>query len=371
MNRQILIRGAAIAFAGVAASVFAAQQFMGLGPQGGQASAPAAAQQVNAASLVGAAAPADAAPSDVDVGQAALALEAVAPSATATRTRIDDREAASPQTGDGTGQIVALDARLAPESSAALADDFQPPMALAQAAPSANDASCLPELSAVPAIDALVDLRLTAPCAPNTRVVISHGDLAFSAYTDASGSFAAYVPALSQTAAFEAFLPEQPVLTAQAIVPEAGEHLRVLVQWAGPESVLLHAYHRGAAYGESGHVHASRPFDPDLDAAFILSLGEARGAEPMQAQIYSIPVTAVSQARLEVEVTLNEATCGRDVTAYVTQKGAGLSEAMEEMRISMPECDQMAGMAIVPLPLETPVQSAGVEATAPQLTLQN
>ena len=368
MNRQILVRGAAIAFAGVAASVFAAQQFIGTGPQVAQGTAPAAGTQVNAASLVGAT-------SQVDEGmqQAQLAFDTVGPSATElAASAMDDREVARPDTGSSMvgGQIAALGDVGAPASGTALSDDFQPPMELAQAAPRATDASCLPSMTAVPAIDALIDMRLTAPCAPNTRVVISHGDLAFSAYTDDMGSFAAYVPALLQTATIEAFLPDQPVVSAQTVVPEATEHLRVIVQWTGTENVMLHAYHRGARYGESGHVHASRPFDPDMDAAFVLSLGEARGPEPMQSQVYSIPAAQVDQARLELEVTLDRATCGRDVTAFITQKGMGLDGALEEMRVSMPDCDQMAGMAIVPLPLKAPMQ-ASTTTDAPTLVMQN
>ncbi len=360
MKRQILVRGAAIAFAGVAASVFAAQQFMGPSQTGTQTATPGAANQVTGASLMGSSAPSA---SPHPLTEAELAFDTLEPpaaslnmaqSATPEAEAVDD--AAMPE-------MAALDSGLAPASGEALSDDFQPPLNLAQAAPRANDASCLPTLTAVAAIDALVDMRLTAPCSPNARILVSHDDLAFSAYTDETGGFAAYIPALTQTANIEVFMPDQTVLQAQAVVPEVVQHVRVIVQWTGEDNVLLHGYHRGAAYGQVGHIHASRPFDPELDAAFVLSLGEARGPEPMMSQIYSIPVSMVDQARLELEVAVTTTNCGKDTSAFVSQKGAGLTGALEELSIAMPSCGDSGGMAILPLPFKRPmpVQSATVE----------
>ena len=335
MNRQHVIRGAAIAFAGVAASVFAAQQFLSLGGPGPQAQgSPNASGQIVGASLVGAGAPAQSAAASASSDTLSLQMQ--------------------PQpemVGDPAGaQVAAIESTTGPELSLP-ASDFQPPLTLAQAAPSANDATCEPSLSANSAIDALVDLRLSAPCLPNARVVISHDDLAFSTFTDAQGELAIYVPALSQTALFEVFLPDQSVLTAQAIVPEVAEHVRVVVQWTGSEILSLHAYHRGAAYGEAGHIHAARPFDPSADSAFVLALGTARGPEPMLAQVYSLPVNMTAMARTELEFSVNSQTCGRDLSAFVTLKGQGQSGSLEELTLTMPDCTSVGGTAVVPLPL--------------------
>lgn len=351
MKRQILIRGAAIAFAGVAASVFAAQQFLAVNPQGAELSTPGARDQVNSASLMGSTATVTPTPQDM----AELTFDKLDPAAThlelgSLDTQPDDVNAPLPE-------VAALDDRLAPANGTAIADDFQPPLTLAQANPQANDASCLPSITAVAAIDALVDLRVSAPCAPNGRIVVSHGDLAFSAYTDETGTFAAYIPALSVTANIEVFLPDQTVLQAQAVVSDAAQHARVIVQWTGAEGVLLHAYHRGAAYGEAGHIHASRPFDPAMDAAFVLSLGEARGPEPMLTQVYSIPTELLGETRLELELSVTTQTCGRDMTVYVAQKGVGQDGALEELVVGMPDCSSTGGMAIVPLPLNLPMQA--------------
>lgn len=364
MKRQVLIRGAAIAFAGVAASVFAAQQFMGVPPQSAELTSPGARDQVNSASLMGSTAPAN----PTSQTQPELSFDAVAPeqrdiaSADLLRRQAD---------ADSTEmqQITALDDRLTPSSGAALADDFQPPLTLAQAAPRATDASCAPNLTAITAIDGLIDMRLQAPCAPNARVVISHGDLAFSAYTDEAGVYASYIPALSVTSNIEVFLPDQTVLQAQSVVPDAAQHARVIVQWTGGASVLLHAYHRGAAYGQAGHIHASRPFDPAMDAAFVLSLGEARGPEPMLTQVYSIPSALLSEARLELELSVTTQTCGRDMTVYVAQKGTGQHGGLEEMVVAMPDCSSAGGLVVVPLPMSAPMQA---QLQTPVLTgLQN
>jgi hypothetical protein len=350
MNRQIVIRGAAIAFAGVAASIFAAQQFLDLGASNPQAmGSPNGTSPVVGASLMGSSAPTPAPQT------AAPMLDLSANSATESDT-------AAPQ-------IAALDNGLSPDQALA-PSDFQPPLTLAQAAPSANDASCIPTLTANPAIDALVDLRLTAPCQPNARIVVSHDDLAFSTYTDAEGELAIYVPALSQTAMFEVFMPDQSVMTAQAVVPEAAQHVRMVVQWTGTEVVSLHAYHRGANYGETGHIHASRPFDPAADAAFILALGTPRGPEPMLAHVYSLPVEMTPVARAELEFSVNSQTCGRDLSAFVTLKGPGQSGALEELTVTMPDCASSGGTTVVPLPFGQ-AGLAPVNATLTQTTGQN
>lgn len=365
MKRQILVRGAAIAFAGVAASVFAAQQFMGPAPQGTQMASPGAADQVKGASLVGATSQ----PAPHPLTEAELAFDTLEPPAAGQSFAMTgmtpvDMDMELPE-------MAALGDGLASASGAALPGDFQPPLTLAQAAPQANDASCATSLTAVAAIDALVDMRLTAPCSPNARIVVSHDDLAFSAFTDESGNFAAYIPALTQTANIEVFMPDQSVLQAQTVVPDAAQHVRVIVQWTGSDTVLLHGYHRGATFGQAGHIHASRPFDPDLDAAFVLSLGEARGPEPMMSQIYSIPATLVDQARLELEISLTSSNCGQDATAFVSQKGTGLSGALEELTIAMPECGGNGGMAIIPLALQRPVQPQAAAPESEQIVLQN
>jgi len=361
MKRQILIRGAAIAFAGVAASVFAAQQFMAPAPQAGQVATPGGSTQVTGASLVGASGPT--APQAQT--EAELAFDALEPPVGMLETAetIADR----PDADRPVEQVAALDNQMTPARTQAPTDDFQPHLTLAQSAPPTEDAGCLPTIAAQAAIDALVDLRVTAPCAPNTRIVISHGDLAFSAYTDETGTFAAYVPALSMTANIEAFLPDQDVLQAQAVVPDAGQHVRVIVQWTGMDGVILHAYHRGASYGQAGHIHASRPFDPEMDAAFVLSLGEARGPEPMLTQIYSVPANMVDQARLELELAVTPQNCGQDMTAYVAKIWSGQSEALEELTVAMPDCGTDGGMAIIPLPLGASMQAQ--LGTTPSLAL--
>ncbi len=361
MKRQILIRGAAIAFAGVAASVFAAQQFMGLNPQTAQVTTPGASDQVRAASLVGTGSQA-AQSMQTEFAVQEDTLELTAPAYPEVAMDMSDNVVTDQDV------FAALDTTMTPARDAAMTDDFQPALTLAQAAPQVQDGSCQPSLTAVPAIDALVDMRLTAPCAPNARVVISHGDLAFSAFTDETGSFAAYVPALSVNAEIEAFLPDQSVLQAQAIVPDADQHVRVVVQWTGNDGVMLHAYHRNAAFGDAGHIHASRPFDPEMDAAFVLSLGEARGPEPMLSQVYSIPATLIDQTRLELEVAVTAQTCGRDMTAYVAKSGTGQSGLLEELTLAMPECGGAGGMAIVPLPMGGASMQANAE-PAPALAL--
>jgi hypothetical protein len=237
-------------------------------------------------------------------------------------------------------------AQPAPPPSAPL---VQAPEQQADAAPEQPD--CTPTLAVTAAFDGLLELALNAPCAPDTRFVIGHGDLAFSAYLGPDGQFSTYIPALAQQAQVDVFLHDDSYLSATALVEDAENYARFVLQWTGDAGFGLHAYHNGAGYGDAGHIHAARPFDPDLEEAFLMSLGELRGPEPMMAQIYSLPLALLPQTHVEVEARFSATQCGQDLRAFLSQSQGAIPSDMKELVFAAPDCPAEPGISVMDIHL--------------------
>lgn len=376
MKRQVIIRSIAIAFAGIAASVFATKELLI------DRSAPATEHaagvttepdSVKGASLIGAgteAAGKRAAPIAPEPQLSAERADASLPGLT-----FDD-----PQTAHAPAQemapelsLSALDGSLSPQTERVLREDFRPELALVEAGSMDDSLLCESDMRLMPLPGAMVRLHIAAPCQAEGRIVVSHGDLAFSVFLDADGGYQADIPVLASDARFYVFLPDDSLLQASAHLPELDEHHRVVVQWMGNYGIGLHAFHRDAGFGEVGHVFAESPHDPELADARLIKLGDARGPEPMLAQIYSIPVDQRDATRLELEVTFDQQSCGRDILAHVMQIAPGLEGDLSEVSLAMPECNAPAGLAILNLPLQSPPDQTALEtseaseAAAPEL----
>lgn len=230
------------------------------------------------------------------------------------------------------------------ESSPNVLSDVE--FASAQEEGGLGQTACSPSLTSAPMVDGLIELMLDAPCHPDTRLVVSHNDLAFSAYTAEDGSFSVFLPALSVAAKVDVFLSDEIFLQTELTVPDADDHLRVALQWNGDARFSLHAYHFGAHYGETGHVHALKPFDSNLDDAFLISLGEGRGPEPMIAEIYSIPLALAGQSRVEVELQYSAEHCAQDLSAFISDTG-NATTPLKEIIFAVPDCPAEPGMVVM------------------------
>lgn len=378
MNRQIVIRGTAIAIAGIAASIFAAKEFIGDGQQHTartQTQTKPAAEHGNGgvvgASLIGAG---SLAPEPGNPAPAPAAVDASQEPVLHLATDAAPAEM-SPAAAANQPELVlgALDTDLRSDGAPRLDADFRPDLALelAEAVLDVHPADCTAHMTLEPSIDALVNMTIVAPCHMSERVVVSHGDLAFSAYTDEDGMLSAYIPALSEDASIDVYLADGTLLQARTLVEDVALHHRVIVQWTGDIGLSLHAFHRGAEYGSSGHVHASSPFDPDLQEAFIIGLGEARGPEDMLAHIYSVPTELLTMARVELEAAHDLRSCGKDLSAYILQSNGGQTAGLKELSLAMPDCGQDQGMAVISLPFEYAQHAQPLDAEDDALVLAN
>lgn len=344
MDKKILIRGAAIACAGIAVSTFAAQHLLNKPPTGSaQVSRPAAndqPQQILGAGLISSGA------------QIAVAPDAPAQKADAVVVAAPELNLAALQEEGPTSNLFA-------------GDDFNPRLTLAETEPqtakaeAGAEADCSPSLSVKAGIDALIDLSVSAPCNAGERLVISHGDLAFSSFLSSEGIFSAFIPALTRDAHVDVFIGDDAFVQGSVEVEGVEEHVRVVLQWTGDTPLGMHAYHGEAGYGDDGHLHASRPFDTNLDEAFLISLGEVGGPEPMRAEVYSTPVAYAANARVEIELQYSDTVCGQDISAYVLQTGPSIDTDVKAMTFALPDCPAGNGVLVMELPLATP-QHAGL-----------
>lgn len=364
MNRQTLIRGVALGFMGISASAFAAQYFLA-SPQttsrvAQQPAAPDGA--VVGASVFGAS------PTASETRQVSAAPQSTAPASSwLAETPLD----AEPEPvlvletpeipllltpDEPVEQFAALDLGLSSDPTDTERPDFRPDLSgtltLAQAEVAETVAPCAASLQVSPSIDALLDVRVTAPCHADQRLVISHADLAISGYTDTDGSYSVFLPALTQDAQVDVFLSDDTFLQASARVDDLDRFHRVILQWTGHAGLGLHVSRTGGTLMEPLQLSRTNPFDPELEDAFILTLGEARGPEPMLAEIYSVPADMVHTVALWLEAEVSKQTCGRDLQAYLLQLGPDLRSDIAEVTLAMPICDGTPGFVSMPVALD-------------------
>ncbi|MCV2892546.1 hypothetical protein [Lentibacter sp. XHP0401] len=211
--------------------------------------------------------------------------------------------------------------------------------------PKVSDA-CKVGMTATPMAAALVNLELSAPCAPNERVVIHHNGMMFAEVTDDAGMFTTTIPALSETSVFIASFASGEGAVANAKVEEISSFDRAVVQMQGNLGVGLHAREFGAAYGEKGHIWREAPGEIADGATgfggFLIQLGDASLESPLMAEVYSFPsgfAKEIGSVELSVDIEITAANCNKDIEAQTLQTSRGAQITVQTLDMSMPACD--------------------------------
>ncbi|MCC5993290.1 MAG: hypothetical protein JJT99_12295 [Rhodobacteraceae bacterium] len=323
MERKTIIRGVALAAAGISASVLATGEF-----SSAPGTPPEPAQIAATPGTPGAASP-----------------KADATALADARLPLVDPERPGTESADGVtlpGDRLDLSAQMAQLDMPETARQPQ---------------DCAPGLQLDAFVDGLIDISLRAPCHARQQITIKHATLSFTATLSDQGHYTTYLPALAQDAHIRVHLEDGTELQHTLFLPEAAQHHRIALQWAGDLGVGLHGYHHDAGYGESGHIHASKPFDPDLDGAFLIRLGDGLGDAPRSAEIYSIPAAHLAQARLELELRHDARSCGRDIVLDVTQSTGHAGITATTLVLDMPGCAEDDTLVVVPISLEPAPQA--------------
>lgn len=190
---------------------------------------------------------------------------------------------------------------------------------------------------------AMVALDVMEPCAPDTRVDITHGALRFSARTDAMGLLTLDIPALETPAFFTVRLATGAEETALAGLPDLIEHARVAITWEGDTGLQLHGYMGDAAFGDAGHVWQDNPGSiatASISAGGFLSvLGDPSIDQPQLAQVFTIPRRLREDLSLVVEVPITGTNCGQPVRAQSIQITPGGPVETRPVTLTIPGCD--------------------------------
>ena len=227
-----------------------------------------------------------------------------------------------------------------------------PERAVTDATPS-ND--CGLGLIATPADAAMVDLTLTAPCDRNAEVTISHSGISFDARTGADGRLQLSVPAMDDTASFEARLSTGKTISVTTDVPGLDVYDRMVLLTSARDGLHLHAREFGADYGSDGHVWAEASGKAGPEGGFMTSLGDTAAGLGRQVEIYTI-AHALKQDPEDVAVTvetqIDTSNCGRDARARLLSRGAGGSQVTTDVALSIPGCDSVGGFLVLNYPLQ-------------------
>lgn len=206
--------------------------------------------------------------------------------------------------------------------------------------------TCKITMSAKPIAAALVDLEMSAPCAPNERVVIHHNGMMFAELTDSAGTFKTTVPALSETAVFIASFASGEGAVANATVEELSSYDRAVVQMQGNSGIGLHAREFGADYGDRGHVWRENPAQVadgvTGHGGFMVKLGNTKLENPLLAEVYSFPAAMakeIGSIALSVDIEITNGNCDQDIEAQTLQTTRGGQITVQTLDMSIPACD--------------------------------
>lgn len=205
---------------------------------------------------------------------------------------------------------------------------------------------CAIDVSATPAVAAMINLSVSASCLPGDRVTVTHAGLTFTEVLDADGVLEISVPAMAVDAQFDVNFPNGYVATATADVASLQFYDRVAVQWTGETGLQIHALEFGATYGDDGHVWFGN--ERDLTAViggrggFLMRLGDGFSELSRMADVYTFPTVNAAEAgdvQLTVEAEVNGANCGRAISATTLQVMPGSAPIKKTLNVEIPSCN--------------------------------
>lgn len=219
--------------------------------------------------------------------------------------------------------------------------------------------ACDIQMTAQATIAAMVNLELHAVCLPDTRVTLHHNGLMISEMTDAQGDLFVTVPAMAEMAVFMADLGGGQGAVASVQVSSLQFYDRAAVQWQGQSGLHLHALEFGADFGGDGHVWDEQAGSLEKtirgEGGFLTQMGDPTLPESLQAQVYTYPSGTTARTgdiALEIEAEVTATNCGRDVAAQSMQVSEARQPHVQELQLSMPDCDAVGDFLVLKNVLE-------------------
>jgi hypothetical protein len=158
------------------------------------------------------------------------------------------------------------------------------------------------------------------------------------------------IPALARQAEVTVTFDDGRGTEAVATVASAPEYARTGVIWHGGAGLHLRALEFGARLGEPGDVWAEAPRSPDYGVngkgGFLTRLGRADMANPILAEVYSIPTGRMKRdgtVRLSIEAEVTDLSCGKVVSGKTFELGGDEPGRSIALDLTMPQCDALGG----------------------------
>ncbi|WP_121024229.1 hypothetical protein [Litoreibacter meonggei] len=183
--------------------------------------------------------------------------------------------------------------------------------------------ACGPSLSMTVAPDAMLAVRVSAPCLPYDAIWFEHEELAFTVPMPLTGELAFLLPALDTDAELTATLSDGTVLNARNHVPDARNFARVALQWSG---------------ADPGELVAKAP--RVLDGK-VIHLGQSPDANGAVLQVFSSRIsdqTASGVVRLSMRAPVTAANCGSGQVARVRRMVPGEPTSIYGLILNGPGC---------------------------------
>ncbi len=213
---------------------------------------------------------------------------------------------------------------------------------------------CAVAMTALPSVGGEIKVSITAPCLPNSPLLIRQGEFQFSANTDAAGIYEIAFPAFARNAEIRVSLPDGIEKTAAVVVPDAERFTRVALLWNGQLDLELHAAEYGARPGTPGYVWSGDPASLRQSRRTGGGYLQIFGSGESFAEIYTLPISkraAKGTIDLSLHVADGATTCDTAVDLRVLRlqaDGAASSADSTNVRFTLAPCaDNMNGYEIV------------------------
>ncbi|OCX59833.1 hypothetical protein BFP70_18090 [Thioclava sp. SK-1] len=191
---------------------------------------------------------------------------------------------------------------------------------------------------------AMVSIGVIAPCYADQSAQVDVAGLRLDVALDSSGLWIGQVPAMAREIDASLILADATYLgTIQ--VPQLQNWNRLGVISQGRDGLRLNAFEHGAAWGAAGHLSAASMQEAQAQSGgFMTILQTADG----HAQIYSAPVE-LTDVRLELDADVTAQTCDQRLTADVIRANSAVQGPPLQLRLEMPDCDEVGGSVVLPL----------------------
>ncbi|KEO54522.1 hypothetical protein [Thioclava pacifica] len=220
------------------------------------------------------------------------------------------------------------------------------------ASPKSDDTAALPDcapaqLSADASGAGLLHVSLAAPCLRNAEIVFHDGQLMLDGQTDGRGNWSELLPALEAQAKLTVFAHGERIAQKSLAVSGLERINRVILISAQGDGMHLNAYENGAGFDDAGHVSIATPRTYDTPKGGYMTQFETEDGK--RVEIYTAP-SNLTDVELELEIALNEESCGKTVSGSVWNVVGGKAQPTMPLEIALPNCPANGGAIVLSLP---------------------